>query len=191
MRMSTYSTFSPNNVVIQLLSNGYVLGSQTNFMVTVDRRKLPVLQLGRIEPLGYGRGFRLVSGIIDRVVLNKSLLLEIAEQIPDAYEVVVSDDEYQIYNPIEDYLYGNPDNASLKIEHKTYYKMKPVSLDMLPPLDIIVYGIDETGKQSGQVIYGLEFTSSTLVATVNDVALAERAEWVARSIIPWQPEQTQ
>jgi len=38
------------------------------------------------------------------------------------------------------------------------------------------------------VIYGLEFSSNSFVATVNDVALAERAEWVAKSMIPWAPE---
>lgn len=186
--MPEYSTLSPNNVVIQLLENGHILGAQTNFMVTVDRRKLPVLQLGRVEPLGYGRGFRLISGVIDKVVLEKSLLLEVVENTSDAYEVVVADDEFNVFNPIEDFLYGDPENSELQIEHKKFYKMKPISLDMLPPIDIIVYGINEDGRQSGQVIYGLEFTSSTLVATVNDVALAERAEWVAKSILPWQPE---
>jgi len=59
-------------------------------MVTVDRRKLPILSLGRTEPLGYGRGFRIISGTIDKVILEKSLLLEITNSgISDAFEVVV------------------------------------------------------------------------------------------------------
>jgi hypothetical protein len=36
-------------------------------MVSVDRRKLPILALGAKEALGYGRGFRLISGVMDYV----------------------------------------------------------------------------------------------------------------------------
>jgi len=48
-------------------------------MVNVDRRKLPVLALGRVDPLGFGRGFRIISGIIDYVILSADLLLEITQ----------------------------------------------------------------------------------------------------------------
>jgi len=34
-------------------------------------------------------------------------------------------------------------------------------------------------------ILGLEFTSSSYAVTINDVAVAQRAEWVARSVLPW------
>jgi len=79
-------------------------------------------------------------------VLEKSLLLEVVENTSDAYEVVVADDEFNVFNPIEDFLYGDPENSELQIEHKKFYKMKPISLDMLPPIDIIVYGINEDGR---------------------------------------------
>lgn len=70
--------------------------------------------------------------------------------------------------------------------------MKPISLDMLPPLDIIVYGVDETtGQITGMLIKGLEFTSTSYVATVNDVALAQRAEWVAKMVTPWTEFKTE
>ena len=195
------SPVSPGQVVIALKENGKVIGSQTNFMVNVDRRKLPVLALGRTEPLGYGRGFRIISGIIDYVIIDKDLLMEILEdmsldKIGEIY--AMSDQEYQDWNPIENTIVkkitNSEDNDSG--EKKTFqdmegvniYKMTPYLLDMLPPLDIIVYGADETGQISGMIIYGLEFTSSSLVATVNDVALAQRAEWVAKSMTPWMPQ---
>ena len=199
---------SPNQVVIALQETGKVIGSATNFMVNVDRRKLPVLALGRVDPLGFGRGFRIISGIIDYVILSQDLLLEImgdviketevteengekttVKEFQSPVEVIVSADEFKMQNVIEDALYGNPTNDTYEINSQTFHKIRATSLDMLPPLDIIVYGIDETGNQSGMQIVGLEFTSSSLVATVNDVALAQRAEWVARSITPWTPVQ--
>ena len=199
---------SPNQVVIALQATGKVIGSATNFMVNVDRRKLPVLALGRVDPLGFGRGFRIISGIIDYVILSQDLLLEImgdviketevteengekttVKEFQSPVEVIVSADEFKMQNVIEDALYGNPTNDTYEINSQTFHKIRATSLDMLPPLDIIVYGIDETGNQSGMQIVGLEFTSSSLVATVNDVALAQRAEWVARSITPWTPVQ--
>ncbi len=185
---------SPNQVVIALQATGNVIGSATNFMVNVDRRKLPVLALGRVDPLGFGRGFRIISGIIDYVILSKDLLLEIVGDQGDSYtaEVIVSGSEYDMYNNVENSIYPGDDDSQdteFSINQQTFRKMKATSLDMLPPLDIIVYGIDEAGNQSGMEIKGLEFTSSSLVATVNDVALAQRAEWVARSITPWTPVQ--
>ena len=198
---------SPNQVVIALQETGKVIGSATNFMVNVDRRKLPVLALGRVDPLGFGRGFRIISGIIDYVILSQDLLLEImgdviketevtkdgkkttVKEFQSPVEVIVSADEFKMQNVIEDALYGELANDTYEINSQTFHKIRATSLDMLPPLDIIVYGIDETGNQSGMQIVGLEFTSSSLVATVNDVALAQRAEWVARSITPWTPVQ--
>ena len=186
---------SPNQVVIALQATGNVIGSAANFMVNVDRRKLPVLALGRVDPLGFGRGFRIISGIIDYVILSKDLLLEIVGDQGNSYtaEVIITNDEYQINDPIEDTIHptlqDDSNNTKYTINSQTFYKIKATSLDMLPPLDIIVYGIDEQGNQSGMEIKGLEFTSSSLVATVNDVALAQRAEWVARSITPWTPVQ--
>ena len=183
---------SPNQVVIALQETGKVIGSATNFMVNVDRRKLPVLALGRVDPLGFGRGFRIISGIIDYVILSADLLLEITQDQSGKYspEVIVSGSEYDMYNNVENSIYPGDDDSQdteFSINQQTFRKMKATSLDMLPPLDIIVYGIDEAGNQSGMEIKGLEFTSSSLVATVNDVALAQRAEWVARSITPWTP----
>lgn len=179
---------SPNSVAIALLDTGKVIGSQTNFMVNVDRRKLPVLALGRTEPLGYGRGFRIISGIIDYVILNQDLLLEINEGLENVGEIILADEEFEKWNPIENALYNDTDDSTNKeydVEGVKFRKMKPTTLDMLPPLDILVFGVDEDGQFSGMAIYGLEFTSSSLVATINDVALAQRAEWVAQRITPW------
>ena len=182
---------SPNQVVIALKDTGKVIGSQTNFLVNVDRRKLPVLALGRTEPLGYGRGFRIISGIIDYVILEQDLLLELTDGLENAEEILLHNEEYEKWNPIENALLNETEDNDTVYEIENgaikYYKMKPVTLDMLPAIDIVVYGMDENGKVSGQIIYGLEFTSSSLVATVNDVALAQRAEWVAKSITPWAP----
>lgn len=179
---------SPNSVAIALLDTGKVIGSQTNFMVNVDRRKLPVLALGRTEPLGYGRGFRIISGIIDYVILNQDLLLEINEDLENVGEIILADEEFEKWNPIENALYNDTDDSANKeydVEGVKFRKMKPTTLDMLPPFDILVFGVDEDGQFSGMAIYGLEFTSSSLVATINDVALAQRAEWVAQRITPW------
>jgi hypothetical protein len=157
-------------------------------MINIDRRKLPVLALGRTEPLGYGRGFRIISGMIDYVVLQNDLLKEIYDDSDKKIsEIILANDEYETWNPIENAFYNetSDNDKSVDIGGAKYYKIMPTTLDMLPPLDIIVYGVDENGEPSGMIITGLEFTSSSLVATINDVALAQRAEFVAKSVTPW------
>jgi hypothetical protein len=157
-------------------------------MVNIDRRKLPVLALGHVDPIAYGRGFRIISGIIDYVILTKDLLLELTEKMDsNVGEVVVSQDEYDLYDPVQDFVYGDHEGGTITVNDAngnpvlTLRTMKPVTLDMLPPIDVIVYGVEEeTGALSGMLIKGLEFTSSSYVLTVNDVALAQRAEWIAK-----------
>ena len=192
---------SPSSVVIQNQSTGQVLGSQTGFMVNVDRRKLPILTLGNVDPVGFGRGFRIISGVIDYVILNKDLFLEILYDMNDGSaigtqsdkkpsEIIVTKQEYDVYNAMENKLTGETNDTSdttYKLGGvEMFKKIFPTTLDMLPPIDYLVYGIDTNGNVTGMLIKKMEFTSTSYAVTVNDVAIAQRAEWVAEQITPWQ-----
>jgi len=58
---------------------------------------------------------------------------------------------------------------------------------MLPPLNLLVIGVNDNGNASYLKIKGLEFSSSSFVITLNDVAMAQRAAWIAKSYEPWIP----
>ena len=190
---------SPSNVVIAVADTGKVIGTATNFVVNIDRRKLPILALGTTEPIGYGKGFRIISGMIDYVQLKQDLLIEILK----AFKNSDTDTTYTVDPTVYDVAHTNISesiesllgvdigdaNADITISDVGYnlYKTTPYTLDMIPAFDVIVYGISEEGESTYMKINGLEFASSSMVMTINDVAVAQRAEWIARSVTPWMP----
>lgn len=192
---------SPSDVIIANADTGKVIGHCTNFVVNVDRQKLPILQLGNKEPVGFGRGFRIISGMIDYVALKQDILFEILGtfELKDAdsikkIETVQTAEDIQKYQEVINNVAG-----VLKIkdyETKALGKTQPLSgfsqsipyaLDMLPPLNLLVIGVNDNGNASYLKIKGLEFSSSSFVITLNDVAMAQRAAWIAKSYEPWIP----
>lgn len=192
---------SPSDVIIANADTGKVIGHCTNFVVNVDRQKLPILQLGNKEPVGFGRGFRIISGMIDYVALKQDILFEILGtfELKDAdsikkIETVQTAEDIKKYEEVISSVAG-----VLKIkdyETKALGKTQPLSgfsqsipyaLDMLPPLNLLVIGVNDNGNASYLKIKGLEFSSSSFVITLNDVAMAQRAAWIAKSYEPWIP----
>jgi len=69
-----------------------------------------------------------------------------------------------------------------------YYKytLKPIHLDEILPVDLVVIGGNEWGKLSIMKLLQLEFTDVSWGLTIDDVAAAERISFVARSLQPWK-----
>ena len=197
---------SPSDVIIANADTGKVIGHCTNFVVNVDRQKLPILQLGNKEPVGFGRGFRIISGMIDYVALKQDILFEILGtfELKDAdsikkIETVQTAEDIKKYEEVISSVAGVlkiKDYYETKAETKALGKTQPLSgfsqsipyaLDMLPPLNLLVIGVNDNGNASYLKIKGLEFSSSSFVITLNDVAMAQRAAWIAKSYEPWIP----
>ena len=192
---------SPSDVIIANADTGKVIGHCTNFVVNVDRQKLPILQLGNKEPVGFGRGFRIISGMIDYVALKQDILFEIlgtfelegADSIKKIETVQTADDikKYQdVINNVAGALgiKGYTPSALGDTQPLSGFSSSiPYALDMLPPLNLLVIGVNDNGNASYLKIKGLEFSSSSFVITLNDVAMAQRAAWIAKSYEPWIP----
>ena len=197
---------SPSDVIIANADTGMVIGHCTNFVVNVDRQKLPILQLGNKEPVGFGRGFRIISGMIDYVALKQDILFEILgtfnikddntiydDQIKKL-ETVQTAEDIQKYQEVINNVAGalgisgyTPQKLGDTQPLSGFSSSIPYALDMLPPLNLLVIGVNDNGNASYLKIKGLEFSSSSFVITLNDVAMAQRAAWIAKSYEPWIP----
>lgn len=193
---------SPSDVIIANADTGKVIGHCTNFVVNVDRQKLPILQLGNKEPVGFGRGFRIISGMIDYVALKQDILFEILGtfELDDAdsikkIETVQTADDIKKYEEVIKNVAGvlgigdiyKTKQLGTKQPLSGFSSSIPYALDMLPPLNLLVIGVNDNGNASYLKIKGLEFSSSSFVITLNDVAMAQRAAWIAKSYEPWIP----
>ena len=47
-----------------------IIGTASSFTIGISRNKLPVWVLGKIDPMGYGRGTRLITGILNDVLVK-------------------------------------------------------------------------------------------------------------------------
>jgi len=63
-----------------LILDGVVIGEASGITVSAVRRKLPVYTFGTVDPKGYGRGVRSVSGVLDYVSLNGAMITKILKE---------------------------------------------------------------------------------------------------------------
>lgn len=64
-----------------------MVGEAAGITVSVTRRKLPVYTFGTVDPRGFGRGVRSLSGVLDYVSLNGALIDKILKQ--KNYSIIV------------------------------------------------------------------------------------------------------
>lgn len=175
-----YSQISGTDV--QIIIDGIVIGEAAGITVSQTRRKLPVYTFGTVDPRGYGRGVRSVSGVLDFVSLNGQLI-----------DKVLKEKGFEMYVPETRADYATivglrQPGTRVEIQGAEEARFEKVSVwyaDELPPLDWIVVGMNEYGKKAMMKLYGVEFLNSDWAISLDDVSSAERLVFVARTYQPW------
>ena len=201
------STISGSDVY--LVVGGEILGTAMSMTVNVSRMKKPVFAFGTVDPLAFGRGVRLITGQFDAVNLKESVVNKLLGstqtgiqesmyfyKINPASTVNNQTDQNGITESVtENSLYSFPMGLNkyegseiYQVGTENYYRytLKPIHLDEILPVDLVVVGGNEWGKLSIMKLLQLEFTDVSWGLTIDDVAAAERISFVARSLQPWK-----
>ena len=201
------STISGSDVY--LVVGGEILGTAMSMTVNVSRMKKPVFAFGTVDPLAFGRGVRLITGQFDAVNLKESVVNKLLGsgqpgiqesmhfyKIDPASTVNNQTDQTGITDSVtENSLYSFPMGLNkyegseiYQVGTENYYRytLKPIHLDEILPVDLVVVGGNEWGKLSIMKLLQLEFTDVSWGLTIDDVAAAERISFVARSLQPWK-----
>ena len=201
------STISGSDVY--LIVGGEILGTAISMTINVSRMKKPVFAFGTVDPLAFGRGVRLITGQFDAVNLKESVVNKLLGsgqsgiqesmhfyKIDPASTVNNQTDQTGITDSVtENSLYSFPMGLNkyegseiYQVGTENYYRytLKPIHLDEILPVDLVVVGGNEWGKLSIMKLLQLEFTDVSWGLTIDDVAAAERVSFVARSLQPWK-----
>ena len=188
---SGVSPISPTDVILTLKngSDWVVVGTATGISVSIDRRKIPLYALGYVDPMAIGRGTRLISGVIDFVVINLSAVKEIFDAVKGSTQIYITELEEDVREGMTN---KQEQQVTLTSDTKVTvgYSINAQFLDELSDIDIYVYGVPEAPGNNKQAAYmklvGVEFLSVDWALTMNDVAAAERATFIAKHWVPWQ-----
>ncbi len=206
------STISGSDVY--LVVGGEILGTAMSMTINVSRMKKPVFAFGTVDPLAFGRGVRLITGQFDAVNLKESVVNKLLGstqagitnsmkfyKIDPASTVNNQTDQAGITDAVtEKSLYSFPMGLNkyegseiYQVGTENYYRytLKPIHLDEILPVDLVIVGGNEWGKLSIMKLLQLEFTDVSWGLTIDDVAAAERVSFVARSLVPWKELQPQ
>jgi hypothetical protein len=208
------STISGSDVY--LVVGGEILGTAMSMTINVSRMKKPVFAFGTVDPLAFGRGVRLITGQFDAVNLKESVVnkllgssktgiansmkfykIDPAKSVNNQTDAIDGFDEVTGKSVfpmgINKYEIDPDDITQVNSGADLYYKvgLKPIHLDEILPVDIVIIGGNEWGKLSIMKLLQLEFTDVSWSLTIDDVAAAERVSFVARSLVPWKELQPQ
>ena len=179
---------------VYLLVGSKLIGTAMSFTLSTSRMKRPVFTFGSVDPLAYGRGVRLHVGTMDAVNLKQSVVRDIlgeyskgfyyfnpAKSIGENDTTVTEGNLTYTIDPTKVFKIG--DNYKM-------YAAKPVHLDELPPIDMMLIGGNEAGQLAIMKLHGAEFTNVDWGLTMDDVTAAERISFVCRSFEPWRALET-
>jgi len=169
-----------------------MIATATSLSYSVSRRKLPVYTFGSVDPKAFGRGVRLINGVLDNVVISgKSIQRVLDEKMKEMGPIFISDkSDLVLYEQALANMFG--EDFPFKKEEiqdnegNTFAIKMPsaVHLDQLLPVDIIMLGASEKGKFVKTVINGAEFTTHRTTISMDQTTMVERVEFIAQSNKP-------
>jgi len=167
-----------------------VIGTGTGLVLDVTRDKRPAYTFGSVDPRAIGRGVRQITGMMNAVNIKTSVVFEIMSQTNETISMLVEKDEVEegstekLSRGFQDYKLDGSWQPREYGGHWLSADVKPILLDELPPVNLVLIGMNEAGLSTKMAVNGVEFTSVQWAITMDDVASAERVSFIARSYQP-------
>lgn len=176
-----YRTFSPTD--ISLFVAGEEVGTATGLRFQIVRDKQPNYVFGRVSPLAYSRGIRMVTGSMSELVMQ-------GHDLRSAMSKFMK--ENYIYRPGYDTwrkMIAEQHGGSFEKEIIDNIERAKVTgiiyLDELFPFDLIAVGVDEFGNIAKIELLGCEFINKGVQISVNNAtAISDAMEFVCRDAKP-------
>jgi hypothetical protein len=92
---NSFTTFSPSDIVATITipnKEPVVIGSLNSISYSIYRAKFPVLSLGRITPKGFTRGGRTITGSLNFLDFNQSIVFDLMEEMRETGYKIVMDE---------------------------------------------------------------------------------------------------
>jgi len=183
-----YSTFSGADVIV--LMGGVEIGNATSYVVRESREKVPQYVFGDPDPKAFTRGPRHISGQMTGLMMHMDNFVAAMNELiknPDADIYKIGDEFIEERMAIG----GITGNVKRKTIDKGFIadllQFKPLYLNELPPVDLLVVGVNEFGAAGKTEVIGAEFITNTEAFNSETSSGIEQVDFVARAYVPWQP----
>lgn len=177
------TSFSGGDLVASItlpdcLSDGMpiTIGNLQTISYSTHREIEPVRALGETNPRGWTRGPRTIAGSMIFTIFNKNLVYSLQEKVLRKLAESVSKKDTATI----DTLMRN-DFAAFTIQN--LYDQN-VTLDMMPPFDVLIDAKNEYGKSARQCIYGITVCDEGQVMSVEDIIIENTISYKAMSVKP-------
>lgn len=137
------------------------LGTVQTVTTSIHRYKAPIRTLGSTYAKSYVRGTRTIAGTIVFTMFDDHALAEAMEM------------HYSYYN------------TGVRGSDGLYGESETLLIDQLPPFDMILTGSNELGANSYMVLYGVELVNEGITMSIQDLAIENVVQYIARDFDPW------
>lgn len=176
------STITGSDIYITL--NGVLIGNGAGLVIDVSRDKRPVYTFGAVDPRAIGRGTRLITGMLNIVNIKTSVVAQIMKDTDDYIYIHSESGEGDTFIRGFNEYKKSENGDVIDTGNGIFVPVIPVLLDELPPVDLVLVGVNEAGLKTKMVVRGVEFTTVQWGITMDDVASAERVSFLARTYEP-------
>lgn len=188
--MANSFELSRNNVSFSGCDISFVFGTTEcgniqALSFAVQREKLGVYVCGRKDPVAIARGKRGIAGSAVGVMFKEHLLYSAFKDlyfVSDKYAYRPKSNGQTVGGTFE---LGEEFNASTDIS-ANYEVTNAWYFDQLPPLDVTIVAMNETGQGASMRILGWEIMNEGSGVSVESMSLESQFTWLARGLHPWQ-----
>jgi len=138
------------------------LGTIAMISISQHRDKFPVASLGSIGPKGYTAGHRTIGGTLAFNTIDRSAFSMLTRDSVDSW----------VRSALSSGSHLSPDYSAA---------------DELPPFNIIITAVNETGEASYSVIEGITILDEGTSYNLETIILMESYSFMALRRIPFQP----
>lgn len=174
----TYTTFGGCDIRAMFAET--VIANLQGVSYSVTREKAPLYVLGSVDPISISRGKRGIAGSLIFLTLDRQALEGFMNKQRNLY-----------YRKSGDrYIPGRDSIAVNNSEFEGSSQVKPNYPDQLPPFDITLTAINESGKAMVMRILGVEIISNGSGVSVDDLNIEEQMTFICRGITSWAESKT-
>jgi disulfide oxidoreductase YuzD len=92
---NSFTSFSPSDIIATITipnKEPVVIGSLNSISYSIYRSKFPVLGLGRITPKGFTRGARTITGTLNFMDFNQSIVFDLMKEMKEnGYKIIMDE----------------------------------------------------------------------------------------------------
>lgn len=174
----TYTSMSGCDINAYINNN--IVGNIQGVSFSITREKAPIYVMGATDPISFSRGKRGIAGSLIFTNFDREVL----------YDIKNSKGADLKYHAKSNDIAAGGRTRKLGTEVQLGTTQLDANYsDQLPPFNIVLSGANESGHAMWMSIMGVELLNEGAGLSIDDIVNETQMTFVARSIIPWQPQE--